>query len=241
MKLLGITGGIGAGKSVVTKCFSDLGAEIIDADAIARQVLKKEGAAYAEVISAFGNEILQLNHEIDRKKLAAIVFSDREKLQTLNQITHACVFQEMEKQIHQSHAELICLDVPLLFSCEFPFQCDKTLAVLAPKEQRIQRVIKRDACSREDVEVDIDIPPNLIAQSIKKLVGIDRRTHERGVVVIGVVVQFVDKVAQTEVARRSNVDVPHQSRCIGGVEKGRVHLVTEVGGLHEIGSAQFLC
>ena len=153
MKLLGITGGIGAGKSVVTKCFSDLGAEIIDADAIARQVLKKEGAAYAEVISAFGNEILQLNHEIDRKKLAAIVFSDREKLQTLNQITHACVFQEMEKQIHQSHAELICLDVPLLFSCEFPFQCDKTLAVLAPKEQRIQRVIKRDACSREDVEV----------------------------------------------------------------------------------------
>ncbi len=152
MKLLGITGGIGAGKSVVTKFFSDLGAEIIDADVIARQVLEKDGAAYAEVVSVFGDEILQANHEIDRKKLAGIVFSDPEKLEKLNQITHSCVFREMEKRINQSDAELVCLDVPLLFSCQFPFQCDKTLAVLAPKEERIQRVIERDHCNREQVE-----------------------------------------------------------------------------------------
>lgn len=152
MKLLGITGGIGAGKSAVTRCFADLGAEIIDADVIARQVLEKDGAAYAEAVSAFGKEILKPSGEIDRKKLAGIVFSSQEKLQILNKITHAAVFYEMEQKIKNSDAELICLDVPLLFSCDFPFQCDKTLAVLAPKEQRIQRVMERDHCSREEVE-----------------------------------------------------------------------------------------
>lgn len=152
MKLLGITGGIGAGKSAVTKYFADLGAEVIDADAIARKVMEKNGEAYAEVVAVFGEEILQSNGEIDRKKLASIVFSCQDKLQVLNNITHACVFHEMEKRINNSDSELICLDVPLLFSCEFPFQCDKTLAVLAPKEQRIQRVMERNNCSREDIE-----------------------------------------------------------------------------------------
>lgn len=152
MKLLGITGGIGAGKSAVSQFFAEMGAEIVDADVIARQVLEKDGSAYPETVDAFGEEIVKADGQIDRKKLAGIVFSDPEKLQRLNAITHACVFREMEQRIQTSVAELVCLDVPLLFSCDFPLRCDKTLAILAPKEIRIQRVMKRDGCTREQVE-----------------------------------------------------------------------------------------
>ncbi|MEE1014221.1 MAG: dephospho-CoA kinase [Clostridia bacterium] len=152
MKLLGITGGIGAGKSAVSQCFADLGAEIVDADVIARQVLETNGSAYPETVAVFGEEIVNADGQIDRKKIAGIVFSDPEKLQRLNAITHTCVFREMEQRIKASVADLVCLDVPLLFSCDFPLRCDKTLAVLAPTEIRIQRVMKRDGCTREQVE-----------------------------------------------------------------------------------------
>lgn len=152
MKILGVTGGIGAGKSMVTQCFKELGAAIVDADAIARSVLNQDGAAYSTVVCNFGLEILNDDKEINRSKLAEIVFSNPQKLQELNAITHPCVFAEMERQIEEATEELVCLDVPLLFSCEFPFRCDKTLAVLAPKELRIERVMKRDGALREAIE-----------------------------------------------------------------------------------------
>ncbi len=152
MKILGVTGGIGAGKSMVTQCFKELGAAIVDADAIARSVLNQDGAAYSTVVCNFGLEILNDDKEINRSKLAEMVFSDPQKLQELNAITHPCVFAEMERQIEEATEELVCLDVPLLFSCEFPFHCDKTLAVLAPKELRIERVMKRDGALREAIE-----------------------------------------------------------------------------------------
>ena len=92
MRIIGVTGGIGAGKSTVSKMFSQLGADIVDADEIARAVTKKEGRAFSEIISFFGKEILSESGEIDRKKLAGIVFSDKEKLVALNEITHKYVF-----------------------------------------------------------------------------------------------------------------------------------------------------
>ncbi len=152
MKLLGITGGIGAGKSFVTGMFQRLGATVVDADAISRQVMTQSGIAYPQVVSAFGEEILLPNRDIDRKKLASIIFSDELQRERLNQITHAAIFQEMERQIQSAKTDLVCLDVPLLFDSDFPFSCDKTLAVLAPKELRISRVMERDGSSREEVE-----------------------------------------------------------------------------------------
>ncbi len=152
MKILGITGGIGSGKSIVSGLFAALGAEIIDADAIAREVLKKDGSAYPETVNRFGKEILFPDGEIDRKALARIVFSDSEKLQELNHITHQAIFAEMEKRLQCSNANLVCMDVPLLFSADFPFSCHKTLAVVAPEELRIARVVKRDGCSRKQVK-----------------------------------------------------------------------------------------
>lgn len=152
MIILGITGGIGAGKSVVTETFSRLGADVVDADKIAREILNKGHDAYNEVIEKFGKEILDSDGEIIRKKLASIVFNDKDKLESLNKITHVYIFDEMNKQIGASKAELICLDVPLLFSSDFPIKCNKTLVVTADDEIRIKRVIKRDNCTKEQVQ-----------------------------------------------------------------------------------------
>ncbi len=152
MKILGITGGIGSGKTSVTRFFSDLGATVIDADCIARQILEPGGKAVSAVVDAFGKDILGADGRIDRRRLAGIVFADAEKLALLNRLTHPRVFEEMKEQIKAAETELVCLDVPLLFSCDFPISCDQTLAVIAPKELRIARVMERDHMSREQVE-----------------------------------------------------------------------------------------
>lgn len=152
MKILGITGGIGSGKTTVTRLFEQLGATVIDADGIAHQILEKGGSAYTKVLKHFGNDILTAEEEIDRKKLAGIVFLHPEQLQELNDITHPCIFKEMERQIRTATSDLVCLDVPLLFSSAFPIACDKTLAVVAPKDLRISRVMQRDHTTKEAVE-----------------------------------------------------------------------------------------
>ncbi len=154
-KILGITGGIGAGKSLVAKVFAELGATVVDADAIAREILEPEGKAFSAVVTAFGQEILMPNGFIDRKRLAGIVFENKEQLSQLNGLTHPVIFEEMQAQIDRAKTPLVCLDVPLLFSCDFPIFCHKTLAVLAPKEIRIARIVARDHCSEAEAEARI--------------------------------------------------------------------------------------
>lgn len=151
MKILGITGGIGSGKSTVAKLFENLGAYLIDADAIARDVMKKDGEAYCEVVANFGPEILTENNEIDRKKLASIVFSDKDKLSNLNRVTHKYIYKQIKALILSSNAKLVCLDVPLLFTAEFPIECDKTLVVIADHDKRITRVSKRSGLTAQEI------------------------------------------------------------------------------------------
>lgn len=152
MIIIGVTGGIGAGKSTVTAEFASLGAAAIDADRISRQVMACGGSAFDIVRREFGNAILDGNGEIDRKKLAGIVFQDEEKLARLNALTHKCIFEEMWNQIiHSKTGAVVVLDVPLLFQPDFPFECSLTVAVLADDEVRIRRVMDRDRCTREQV------------------------------------------------------------------------------------------
>ena len=119
MKIIGITGGIGAGKSTVCEEFKKYGACIIDADKISHQVTAKNGSAYAEIVENFGTDVLKSDGEIDREKLAGIVFSDQNELEKLNYITHKHIFEKMREEIASSDSELIILDVPLLFSADF--------------------------------------------------------------------------------------------------------------------------
>ncbi len=155
MKIIGITGGIGAGKSTVSKEFECLGATIVDADRIAKAVLLKDGNAYKEALDFFGYDIVLEDGEIDRKKLAGIVFSDKEKLEMLNKITHKHIFAEMEKQIEAAKTRVVILDVPLLFSSDFNIECDLKIAVLADEEIRIKRVMSRDNAQYDEVKARI--------------------------------------------------------------------------------------
>ena len=150
MKIIGITGGTGAGKSAVCDELKKCGAEIVDADKIARQIVQKGQPALVEITGAFGTEVLTTDGELNRKMLAGIVFSDCEKLKKLNEITHKYVYDEMKRQIESSMAEIVVLGVPLLFQCDFPIECDVTVAVIADQEERIMRVMQRDGIERED-------------------------------------------------------------------------------------------
>ncbi len=149
MKIIGITGGTGAGKSVLSREFEKCGATVIDADRISRQVSAVGGAAYDEIISNFGKKILAPNGEIDRKILGGIVFADSDKLKLLEDITHKHIFDEMKNQLKMCKTDIAVLDVPLLFNCNFPIKCDFTVAVVADMNARLKRIMLRDNISEE--------------------------------------------------------------------------------------------
>ncbi len=148
MKIIGITGGIGSGKSTLCSELKKLGAQIIDSDLISREITQKGKPALSEIAETFGQEVININGELERKKLGSIVFNYPEKLKRLNQITHRYIFEEMERQLNEATASVVVLDVPLLFQCDFPFKCDLTIAVLADKEERIKRIMNRDGVDR---------------------------------------------------------------------------------------------
>ena len=152
MKTIALTGGIGSGKSSALFEFQKLGAEIIDSDKISHMLMMRGGAAYNEVVAEFGREVLGGDGEIDRKKLAKIVFSDEKKLKRLNKITHTLIYKEIKRRISESTADVVCIEIPLLFSSENPLDFDMKVAVVADRETRISRVSSRDRATREQAE-----------------------------------------------------------------------------------------
>ena len=152
MKIIGITGGTGAGKSVVCAELKERGALVVDCDKIARQVVEKGQPALNEIAEVFGDKVLLPDGGLDRKAMSRIVFADGEKLRWLNSITHKYIFAEMHRLIEDSDASVAVLDVPLLFQCDFPIECDITVAITADRETRIRRIMERDSLTREDAE-----------------------------------------------------------------------------------------
>ena len=148
MKVIGLTGGTGSGKGVVGKIAKKNGAEVIDADKIAHEIIKKNKPAYEEIISYFGSEILQEDGEIVRKKLGEIVFFDTKKMEFLNQCTHKYITHEIliliEKIKLENQATCILLDAPLLIEAHLEQLCEQIWVVYAPEAQRIERIIQRD-------------------------------------------------------------------------------------------------
>lgn len=149
---IGLTGGIGAGKSSAAARLRALGALVIDADEIARRALAPDGACYDAVLDAFGDEIRSQNGEIDRKALAKIVFSDEEKRAILNGIVHPHVIGEMLARADAAEGRpdgLIFFEVPLLFESGVDRQMDKNVLVVSGEETRVRRIMERDGCARE--------------------------------------------------------------------------------------------
>ncbi len=148
--ILGLTGGIASGKSTVSAYLAQNGALIIDADLIARQVVAKRSSGLKQIVAKFGKEILTASGELDRKKLGKLVFSNKDLLQALTDITGPLIRAEILREIEaakKAQVKLVVLDIPLLFETGYQTLCDKVMVVTVPSEVQLERVMKRDNLS----------------------------------------------------------------------------------------------
>lgn len=154
MKIIGLTGGIGSGKSEVARILSENMGYIIDADKINHEIMLKGNLAYNEITAHFGDAVLKPDGEIDRKKLAEIVFVDKAKLDALTAINHKYVIQETYKRIELVKAcpsgyRFIVIDAPLLIEAGIHKDCDLVCVVESDLDLRISRIMKRDKTTKQ--------------------------------------------------------------------------------------------
>lgn len=153
MKIIGITGGIGSGKTAVLSIFkAEYGAFVMEADDLAHRLMEPGHRSYTDIINAFGDGILADDKTIDRAKLGAIVFNDPSKLEKLNQITHPNVKNAIIESIEQQRAagcELYILEAALLIQDGYLSICDEMWFVYADMEVRIERLCKYRGFSRD--------------------------------------------------------------------------------------------
>ena len=143
MKVIALTGGIGAGKSLVANYFFSLGAEVIDADHLARQAIERGSVGFDQVISAFGDEILQ-DGDINRRALGEIVFSDSEKRKKLESIIHPIVQQALaDARKALTEDQILIYEIPLLVETNAAAKFDLVITVEAPMQARIERLRNR--------------------------------------------------------------------------------------------------
>ena len=156
---VGLTGQTGAGKTTVCKVFSENGFSVINADHISRLVMEKGQPCLAEICEFFGKDILLENGNLDRPKLAGLVFTDKKKLELLNSITYPYITAEILKMIRKLSAEgkkLILLDAPTLFESRADDFCELIISVISREEFRAERIMKRDNISRESAQYRMD-------------------------------------------------------------------------------------
>lgn len=159
MKVIGLTGGTGSGKSVVSRWLAAKGIVIIDADQIGHEIIEKGKPAYTELVDTFGTQILDEKGGIVRRTLGEIVFRDAEKLAFLNQCTHKYIIAEMKRQIDAAReggqARAAVLDAPLLLEAGLDSLCDEVWVVFADSETRLRRIMERDGVSMETAQARI--------------------------------------------------------------------------------------
>lgn len=158
MKILGLTGGSGTGKSAACTAFAWLGCGVIDADATYRTLCDTCEPMLKEIQNVFG-DVFSTDGKLDRKKLGVIVFADAQKLQQLNAITHPYIRQAARDAFaaYSKRGCLLCIyDAPVLFEGQMETLCDKTCAVLAARNTRIARIVARDAITEEYAALRID-------------------------------------------------------------------------------------
>ena len=147
---IGLTGGIGSGKSTTARMFADLGATVIDADAIAKEVLEPGQLGHESIVNKFGDEILDSSGNVDRSALAAKVFENSAELKELEDIVHPAVASKV-LEIRESlpAGVTVIYDTPLLVEKKLQDQFDQVVVVLAPEPLRTQRLIDRGLAERD--------------------------------------------------------------------------------------------
>lgn len=154
MLIVGLTGGVASGKSVVSRILKEEGAYLIDADQIARELVQPRTSAWEELVKVFGKEILQKNGSIHRKQLAAKVFSDPTQRDLLNRTLHPRIKEEMGrrlKAIGQKDPEaIVVIDAPLLVETGNHREMDKVIVVISTEAQQIARLREREGMDQEE-------------------------------------------------------------------------------------------
>lgn len=155
MRVIGLTGGTGSGKSTVSAYLKKRGCCIIDADEIARQLTSPGGEALDPIREKFGDYVFYDDGTLDRKKLGNIVFKDEEKLKILEEITTKIVIRKITDKIHQmkesGYEGIVILDAPLLFEFGMEGLADENWLVICDRERRIKRLENRDGLSRREI------------------------------------------------------------------------------------------
>lgn len=149
MKTIGITGNSGSGKSIFSKILAQkFNAVIIDADKISKENAKKGKEYYNQIVETFGKHILK-DEEIDRKKLAQIIYNNSEEKEKLDLLTNKYIVKDIKEEIEKNKNKNIVLDVPLLFETELNLECDYTISLIAKEETKIKRMCTRDNITKE--------------------------------------------------------------------------------------------
>lgn len=161
MKVIGITGGIGSGKSIVSMVFRQLGIPVYDSDAEAKLLYDKFPELRDAVRKQISEEAFDSNGKLDRKKLAEIVFQFPEKLEILNQLVHPLVKKDFQNWVHKHpEAEYVVKEAAILFESGAYTDCDKVITVVAPRDIRMQRVRERDRKTKAEIEAIMDRQSN---------------------------------------------------------------------------------
>ena len=149
--MIGLTGGIGSGKSVVAKIFATIGIPVFNADEEAKRIMQTSPEIKAKLIEQFGNDIYN-ELGLDKEKLAAIVFNDPFQLQLLNAIVHPVTIQAAKDWAAKQTSPYVIKEAALIFESAAADGLFKVIGVTAPMSLRIQRVMQRDGVSKEQVE-----------------------------------------------------------------------------------------
>ncbi|MCX6292452.1 MAG: dephospho-CoA kinase [Bacteroidetes bacterium] len=154
MKIIGITGGIGSGKSVACKVFRQLGIPVYDADLEAKKLYETVPELAARIRKEFSEDVFDKKGKVDRQKLSEIIFNDSNALKKLNKIVHPYVLKNFEEWVlKQTEVPYVIKEAAILFESGADAGCDHIITVTAPAELRMQRILQRDKRSKSEVEL----------------------------------------------------------------------------------------
>ena len=158
MLIVGLTGGIGSGKTTISDLFSSLGVPIIDTDLISHNLLEPDQSGYKKVVEHFGDKLLHGDRQIDRRDLRRIVFNDETEKHWLEATLHPIIFQQTQQQIKQYEtSDYVIVVVPLLFEAEFQALVNRVLVIDCSPQTQIKRLTARD-------HIDLKLARMMLAQ-----------------------------------------------------------------------------
>ena len=199
MKLIGLTGGIGSGKSTVAQLLVRHGWELVDADQIARDIVEPGQPALAELAQAFGEDILQEDGSLDRGLLASRAFSNREKTAVLNSITHPRIHEETQARFdaaRRAGADFVVYDMPLLVDKGLHKDMDATIVVDVDAEERVRRLVAYRGLDEEDARrrIEAQIPDDVRRAAADFIIDNNGPREALGEQVEGVVEKLRDRL-----------------------------------------------